>query len=222
MSHGNSKVITSPQSGPHERLLELVVRYQNQSHQRPVPQHTQTSFQAAIHWLGEHNGALILDAGCGTGLSTAYLALQSPEAKVIGLDRSQARLNKHQPVEADNYLLVRADARDFWVLCREVGLRVERLYLLYPNPYPKPTQLQRRWHGNPAMADIMAISNSVEVRSNWKTYCEEFALACAQYGWRSELTRVADSSSVSLFEKKYLESGQACWRVDCCSVNPSL
>ncbi|MCS6782242.1 MAG: class I SAM-dependent methyltransferase [Gloeomargarita sp. SKYBB_i_bin120] len=47
----------------------------------------------ALGWIPREWGALcILDAGCGTGVSTDYLAHLNPTAQVIGIDLSEAAL----------------------------------------------------------------------------------------------------------------------------------
>ncbi|MEM7080102.1 MAG: methyltransferase domain-containing protein [Pseudomonadota bacterium] len=196
-------------------MTELVERYRQTDHRRRVAAHNEAAFEDARIWLGQHRSELILDVGCGTGQSTSILARQHPDARIIGLDKSAVRLDKHQATSADNYLLLRADARDFWYLARREDWRVDQLYLLYPNPYPKPRQVQRRWHASPAMPDLMAISARVEVRSNWRLYCQEFAHACALYGRRCELTSFTTDQPISAFEKKYLQAGQTCWRLQC-------
>ncbi len=215
MSFGHSKAVSSSQTGVHDRLLELVRRYQRASNQRPVAQHTLLAFRSIQDWLGNFSGEIMLDAGCGTGQSTALIAQQHVDAKIIGLDRSAARLGKHRSVEANNYALIRADISDFIRLAREHRWQIEKLFLLYPNPYPKSTQVQRRWHASPTMADMMFICRQIEVRSNWRIYCEEFAEACQQYGWHSKLTSISADRPLTLFERKYADSGQTCWRLTC-------
>ncbi len=215
MSQGNSRSVTSKQTRVHDRLSELVTRYQRTTNHRPVADHTLRAFERVQRWLVHCEHDLLLDAGCGTGQSTALLAQRYPQAQVVGLDRSAARLRKHQPIDVPNYLLVQADIHDFLRLARQNDWHVARAYLLYPNPYPKASQVQRRWHASPVMPDLMQISHHVEVRSNWRLYCEEFAHACSLYGWQWQLSQVKDNAPLTLFEKKYQQSGQICWRVVC-------
>lgn len=50
-----------------------------------------------VEWLEMHRGrrpARILDAGCGSGIVTAYLAQQFPDAEVHGCDRSEDRVSR--------------------------------------------------------------------------------------------------------------------------------
>jgi len=153
------------------------------------------SFDAAAGWLDKHCGPdmpLVIDSGCGTGLSTATLARMHPDAAVLGVDRSAARLAKSHTLP-DNALLVRAELATFWRLMLHTeacggplsAARVRHHFLLYPNPYPKPSRLNLRWHGHPALPMLLAIGARVEVRSNWRTYLEEFALAAELVAERS-------------------------------------
>jgi len=45
---------------------------------------------------------LVLDLGCGNGLFSNYLAVRSPDRKVVGIDSSGARINTAQSVARDN------------------------------------------------------------------------------------------------------------------------
>ena len=50
---------------------------------------------------------------------------------------------------------------------------------LYPNPWPKKKHLGRRWHGAPVFPALVKLGGELEMRSNWQTYLDEFALALA-------------------------------------------
>lgn len=210
----NVRPINTTQTEVHEKLEEYVKRYQGASRQRPVSEHTQTAFDTCLAWLGDWPGPVIFDSCCGVGESTAVIALQFPNAKVIGIDKSAARLAKHATYDnaACNYRVVRADVNDFWFLARQSKIQLSHHFLLYPNPYPKPGQVQKRWHASPAMPDFVALGGSVEVRSNWRLLLEEFKVALSIYGIESELSAV-NASPITPFERKYLQSGQDCWRL---------
>lgn len=146
-----------------------------------VAKHTSIAFAEALEFVDNFYAGkykekrVILDSGCGVGLSTLQLAAQNPDTPVIGIDRSFVRLTKeikpHLLREAQlsdfveavnkvsdkdnnndgqptNYLFLRAELADFWMLvARNTDWIVDRHYLLYPNPYPKAKHLRRRWHG---------------------------------------------------------------------------
>lgn len=95
-----------------------------------------------------------------------------------------------QPM-SKNVLLLRADLVDFWHLCLsspewQQKVQIIRHYLLYPNPYPKNSRLKSRFYAHPAFPLLMFTLMMHEegmcdpqmiIRSNWKGYLEEFAMA---------------------------------------------
>lgn len=215
MTEGNSRSITSNQSGPHEKLEAVVLRHLHTESQKPFNQHTLDAFQQVQKWLNNRTNPIILDSCCGVGESTAIIAEQYPEALVIGVDKSALRTAKHQHYQSEspNNIVVRADLNDFWRLAVKAGWKLHKHYLLYPNPYPKSAHLQRRWHASAAFADIIKLSGQIEVRSNWKIYIEEFALALTTAGYPSHAELYSADNPQTPFERKYWSSGQSSWRV---------
>ncbi|NMH60219.1 tRNA (guanine(46)-N(7))-methyltransferase TrmB [Alteromonas ponticola] len=215
--NGNSRAISTNQTGLHEKLDAIVKKYQHSVSQRPISEHTQSAFNQACEWLAGWQGPVILDSCCGVGESSANLAKRFPQHKIIGIDKSAARIDKHHAYRKgeDNYLLVRADVNDFWRLVRQSDWQISQHFLLYPNPYPKASQVQKRWHASAAMPDLMAITPNIQVRSNWVVYLMEFARAASHYGATSQLSSVAEGDAFTPFERKYQQSGQTCWQLDC-------
>ncbi|WP_110656593.1 tRNA (guanine(46)-N(7))-methyltransferase TrmB [Salinicola halimionae] len=218
----SSRTITSSQSGPHQDLVRRVERARDGDWQRPPAAHTRGAFEAAAEWLEYQSRPLILDAGCGVGLSTRRLAEHHPDHAVIGVDRSEQRLARDHGTLPDNALLVRADLVDFWRLALAAEWCPAWHYLLYPNPYPKSTQLKKRWQGHPVFPAIVALGGRLELRSNWEIYVREFALAvktlCGREGEVSPFVPETTSATpfeqtfLTPFEQKYFESGQTLWR----------
>ncbi len=165
---------------------------------------------------------MMLDAGCGSAASTVRIARAHPRHWVIGIDRSASRLaavlEDRRPLPG-NAIVVRAEIAAFWRLARHAGWRFERLWLLYPNPWPKPAQLMRRWHAHPGFADALAIAATIELRTNWRIYADEMQRALTIGGWTARVERwqvpdlaLADAVT-SPFEVKYAASGHALWRL---------
>jgi tRNA (guanine-N7-)-methyltransferase len=103
---------------------------------------------------------LILDSCCGVGESSRLLARAFPNHYVIGVDQSASRLARGGGRAAEcpaNLDLVRADVVDYWRLLHEAGVRLDRHYLLYPNPWPKIGHLSRRWHGHPVFPTLLEL-----------------------------------------------------------------
>ncbi|PCF95103.1 tRNA (guanine(46)-N(7))-methyltransferase TrmB [Vreelandella nigrificans] len=214
MQH-NSRPVISNQPGPHHDLARRVARALENPLRKPIAAHTEQAFEEAQTWYKQRQAPLILDAGCGVGLSTRRLAAQFPDCAVIGVDRSEDRLGRDHGNLPENARLVRADLVDFWRLAEQAGWALERHYLLYPNPYPKAAHLKMRWHGHPVLPTLLALGGKLELRSNWSLYVEEFALAVAQVtGQQAEVGVLSPNGNyLTPFEAKYDQSGQTLWRL---------
>lgn len=209
-----SRSIVTNQAGPHQDLARRVARALSHPWRKPAAEHTRRTFDEAHRWLQACRAPLILDAGCGVGLSTRALAVRYPEHAVIGVDRSATRLSREHGELPDNALLVRGDLVDFWRLALAADWRPERHFLLYPNPYPKAAHLKMRWHGHPVFPAILALGGRLELRSNWRLYVEEFQLALAQATAIQAPVEAyrPEGDCLTPFELKYHRSGQELWR----------
>ncbi|MGR4070195.1 SAM-dependent methyltransferase [Halomonas sp. LR3S48] len=215
--HATSRAIATNQLGPHKDIARRVERALSHPLRKPVAEHTLEAFDRARAWYERDGGRhpLILDAGCGVGLSTRQLAARFDDHLVIGVDRSADRLSREHGEVGGNALLVRADLVDFWRLALAAGWQPARHYLLYPNPYPKSAHLKQRWHGHPVLPVILALGGRLELRSNWQLYVEEFAQALRQVtGIDAAVeTFVPGERYLTPFERKYHLSGQSLWRL---------
>ena len=204
----------------------------------PTPQHTRQSFQTFETWFHtfQTNTPLILDSGCGTARSTRILARKFPNAAVLGIDRSSDRIARLPGPHArgdnqlpSNTLLLRAELAAFWRLLYTAGYSssICQHYLLYPNPVPKARQRKRRWQFHPILPILVSLGGSIEVRSNWLSYLQEFESAVHGLANGSgvpldvkeaalsklplQLTSLSLSTSsecLTRFEIKYFERGQ--------------
>ncbi len=214
--HANSSPVTSSQTGIHNQLTAVVAGHAATEFLKPVMPYNRAAFDAGIAvWQAAGAKPLILDAGCGVGLSTLNLATQFPEHFVIGVDQSAHRLarNINWPGSLpSNCIRIRADLIDYWRLMHAAGISPARQYLLYPNPWPKIGQLGRRWHGHPVFPTIVALGGHLECRSNWRIYIEEFAAALTQLSNVTvQCAPYSTSVPITPFEQKYLASGHALW-----------
>lgn len=202
----DSRIPQTSQTGPHRRLEETVVRHLRQPWRSPLHEYSRQAFARLIGRI-DPDRALVLDSGCGTGASTMMLARRHPDCQVIGIDRSEARLGKALALPPNAHL-VRAELADFWRLAGEAGWKPVHHYLLYPNPWPKPAHLKRRWHGHPAFPDLLALGGRLELRSNFELYVVEFARALSLAGVVDvKVVSFLADEPVSPFERKYSASG---------------
>ncbi len=212
--YANSRDICSAQSGPHEKLAELLARQRQQAFRKPYAPWNVAAFEAAMQAWGGRS-PLLLDAGCGVGWSSLQLAQAYPDHFVLGVDQSADRIGRGKPGEQPaNLYFARADLIDFWRLLREAGVRPARHYILYPNPWPKIGHLGRRWHGHPVFPTVIALGGVLEARSNWRIYLEEMAQALALLGGgQASVEPWTAETPLTAFERKYRDSGQALYRL---------
>ena len=211
----NSSLVRSDQVQVHPRLAEVVARHLHQTFRRTPSEAGRRAFDNIVECL--RRAPFVLDAGCGTGTSTFVLALRHPDRIVLGVDKSAVRLavgmRSIESGEAPrNALLLRCDLVDFWQLAAAAQLRCERQYLLYPNPWPKPDQLKRRWHAHPVLPSMLALGGEVEMCTNWPVYADEFAAAMTMAGIEARCEPLAVADPLTPFERKYSASGHALWR----------
>ncbi|MEM6987413.1 MAG: methyltransferase domain-containing protein [Pseudomonadota bacterium] len=207
-----SRPVTSDQHGVHRDLRARVARHRHTQYRRPIHSASAAAFECAQRWLAQREPRpLILDAGCGTGMSSQWLAQNHPEAWVIGVDKSASRLQRTGGVHHDNLLLVQANLLDLYPLALQAGWRCAQQTHFYPNPWPKAAQLNKRWHGSPVFPMLVRLGGALELRSNWRVYVDEMQLALQLYGVESHVTEWVPVSPVSRFEAKYAASGHALW-----------
>jgi tRNA (guanine-N7-)-methyltransferase len=217
--YANSRSVQSNQSGVHEQLQAVVAKHATSAFRKPVSAVNLEAFTVSIAaWKAHGDAPLILDAGCGVGLSTRKLAQAFPDSFVIGVDQSADRLGRDIRWPADlpkNFITVRADLVDYWRLMLAERIYPQQHYLLYPNPWPKQSHLGRRWHGHAIFPVLVALGGHIECRSNWKIYIDEFASSLQQLSGNAVHTEAYDSApaeALTPFEAKYSNSGHALWR----------
>lgn len=214
--HANSRVPSSAQSGIHTHLATLLDRHLAAPFRKPYADYNRAAFDASLarRQRVAPDAPLILDSCCGVGESSIALARAFPAHYVIGVDQSAARLGRQAGADLPaNLDLVRADLVDYWRLLRDAGIRLDRHYLLYPNPWPKIGHLSRRWHGHPVFPALLELGGVLECRSNWPIYVDEFCFALQRVSGRHAAAE-AHRPDVALtpFERKYLGSGHALFR----------
>ena len=217
--YANSRPVQSNQSSVHEQLQKVVAKHAATTFRKPVSAVNLEAFTSSIAaWKAHGDAPLILDAGCGVGLSTRKLAQAFPNNFVIGVDQSADRLDRDIRWDGDlpaNFITVRADLVDFWRLMLAEKIYPQQHYLLYPNPWPKKSHLGRRWHGHAIFPVLVALGGRIECRSNWKTYIDEFGSSLQQLSGlavHAEMHDSAPAEALTPFEAKYANSGHTLWR----------
>jgi tRNA (guanine-N7-)-methyltransferase len=213
-----SRAVRTSQRGVHPRLPCLVEAHLGCAWRAPLHAPSVAAFEALQAQVGSERSRVVLDSGCGTGASTRALARAHPDCLVIGVDKSVARLGRTGasafPHREGNAVWLRAELSSFWRLALQAGWALERHYLLYPNPWPKPGQLQRRWHGHPVFPELLRLGGRLELRCNWEIYALEFAAAVNQVlGAEVSAQPLGEPAVTTPFERKYRASGHPLYSV---------
>ncbi len=225
---GRSREVESSQEGVHPRLDSLLKRHIDSEWSQPLHAPSVAAFRLLESIMDGRSEQVILDSGCGTGESTRLMAEAMPDCIVVGVDKSSARLARTGatsfPHREGNAIWLRAELASFWRLALEAGWHLQRHYLLYPNPWPKPGALQRRWHAHPVFPDMLRLGGRLEMRCNWEPYALEFAVAASRLlgvhvrprqlaGQAAGPKAAARDPCLSPFERKYRNSGHRLYSV---------
>ncbi len=222
---GNSRPVTSRQTQPHGLLEKIAQRHLEKPFRKPPADHSRRAFETFLKVFSPQQPCL-LDAGCGTGESSVVLAKRYPDCFVVGIDQSEARLAKATQEPLENLLFLRCDLVDFWLLAAQTGVQFQRQTLFYPNPWPKPEHVGRRWPGHPILPHLLACGLVIELRTNWLVYAQEWALVFRlATGLTLSVENWSPASAETAHERKYLRSGHSLWRCTSEAVlraNPSV
>jgi tRNA (guanine-N7-)-methyltransferase len=163
---------------------------------------------------------LVFEIGCGNGMHPIAFAKQNPQSTVIAIEQTQNKFQsfekklKAQPMP--HLHAIRADALWWCAHNLQMSHFLDEIYLLYPNPYPKQSQANKRFHNMPFMGFLLKhlkVGGRVHVASNLRAYIKE---AKTRFVSTWELTldqEIALDHSFTprtAFEKKYLERGETC------------
>jgi len=172
-------------------------------------------------------GVDTLEIGCGVGWHAITMAQRHPDWQILAVERTHEkyrkfsdRLDRHRAsgVTLDN---LHARNVDFAVLQNLYPLQpgsLKRVFILYPNPYPKPKHLNKRWYAMPflqVIVDLMQDGATLNLATNIKDYAEGCCLAFPEVGLELTSQRVLGIVDVeharTHFEKKYLSDSQPCY-----------
>jgi tRNA G46 methylase TrmB len=159
---------------------------------------------------------VIFDLGCGVGESSFHLSRIYPNCKVVGVDKSLSRLERNNSFKSElstNISLFRGELLDLIPLIYNArkSLKIKKIFVLYPNPYPKKHHIKRRFHGSPVSIFLYGIGADLVFRSNWKLYLEEAQLAGKFFKRNSSSINeliISEEDFMTPFEKKFALSNQ--------------
>jgi tRNA (guanine-N(7)-)-methyltransferase len=163
---------------------------------------------------------LDLEIGAGQGLHAVQYCQNHPDRTLIALERTQNRFailsRRQQTHQLDNLKAVRADAIAF--AAHFIPPKsLERIFLLYPNPYPKKSQANLRWHRSPFLQFLhsrLMDGGTLQLATNLEWYADEAAewlSTRALFELASRRPIATGSTGRTHFERKYLARGESCF-----------
>lgn len=182
--------------------------------------------------------SLWLEIGAGTGQFFEALARLNPEKNLVAIERDRMRgkrlARRTEESGLGNFLGIRGNA----IAAAMTGLKpesLERIYILYPCPWPKNSQRKHRWHFHPTMPKLVEAlekNGLLILASDQKFYVEE-----AHYVWKEkyglEVLKFGEVSPHPLnalelfpggrtkFERSFLAAGQPCYELIVRKAPPS-
>jgi len=174
--------------------------------------------------VGLNDRPLTIEIGPGVGLHPIQYAKQHPDRYIVAIEKTTEKFNKfssrrqHHP-QLDNIWPVHANAIE-WIT-RNIGLEeVDEYFLLYPNPYPKESQRNKRLMHMPFMEHLIAtmrIGAILTMATNIESFYQEAKDAWQQIScFNMQQDLIINSASHiarTHFERKYLAAGQTCYQL---------
>jgi tRNA G46 methylase TrmB len=166
---------------------------------------------------------LVVEIGCGVGLHPIQYAKSNPDAFIIAIEKTRekflkfkGRLENHP--ELGNIYPVHASALH-WIPQNILQEEVDQYFILYPNPYPKEKQKNKRFMHMPFMDYLLKTlkpGGLLEMATNKEFYYLE-ARNAMQNEWGMQLVSdmlvAKNTAPRTHFEKKYLLRGEHCYNM---------
>ncbi|NBV51034.1 hypothetical protein EBR78_07435 [bacterium] len=174
--------------------------------------------------------SLWLEIGAGTGQFFEALARLHPEKNLVAIERDRMRgkrlARRSEEAGLKNFIGIRGNA----IAAAMTGLRpnsLERIYILYPCPWPKNSQRKHRWHFHPTMPKlvealepggllILASDQKFYVDESHYVWTQRYGLEVIKYGEISPHPLNALElfpEGRTKFERSFLASGQPCYEL---------
>ena len=166
---------------------------------------------------------LSIEIGSGTGLFAIEYALNNPQKCIFAIEKTSEKYRKflsnfNKARCPQNLIVVHGNAVA-WLAHLNLVSRVDEVFILYPNPYPKAKQANKRFYNMSFMGHIKELlrpGGEIIFRTNLQWVANEI-LASMTIFWRfaaksSELITSPRSCSTA-FEKKYLVRGEVCYEL---------
>lgn len=168
---------------------------------------------------------LHIEIGCGVGRHPILWSQQHPQQTLLAIEKSPMRFRKFndqlQTLAIKNIIPIQSNAISF--ITHHIPLNsVQHYFLLYPNPYPKEGQANKRWHNMPFMQhvlDTLIPGGQIHLATNMAFYAKE-AEHMMQTQWQCKIVERHVYNKNNLpshyhthFEEKYIVRGENCYHL---------
>jgi tRNA G46 methylase TrmB len=155
------------------------------------------------------------------GFHPIRFAQENPDQFLLAFERTQEkfakfarRLERHPHLK--NLMAIRGDGMA-WIVHGIPPCSVDHYFFLYPNPYPKNSQRNLRFHNMPLfqwVVDSLKPKGLVTLATNSTSYAEEAErVSESSWGLRPVKRERWLAAPRTHFEKKYQQRGEICWNL---------
>ncbi|WP_155079819.1 SAM-dependent methyltransferase [Piscirickettsia salmonis] len=169
------------------------------------------------------NMPLDIEIGCGVGMHPLLYASAHPERFLIAIEKTREKFGKFSKKNNtigpyQNLLPIHGNST-YWLPQHIGSQEVDQYFILYPCPYPRAAQANKRWFNMPFMAyliDTLKPGGTITLATNEQFYFDE-AHQQAQdiWGLTIQESRLLPQNfpARTHFEKKYLERQEHCYQL---------
>lgn len=184
----------------------------------PLPQLSFNALEVLRH------SPIDLEIGAGQGLHAIKYCQTNPHRRLLAVESTHSRFTKlehrkSRHPQLHNLHVIHADAVAF-VSHFIPDHTLHRIFILYPNPYPKLKHANLRWCNRPFLGFLkqkLIAEGQLTLATNLHWYAEETAFRLVQY-WNFTLKTYIEVDPIGAprthFEKKYLARGEKCWNLE--------
>ena len=158
-----------------------------------------------------------LEIGAGDGEFAMRKALNQPDCQMIAIEKSRAlftRFSKKYKLRPYSNLWIFHTNAVWWLTHFASKKSLDKIYILYPNCYPKLKQANLRWGNRPFMSYLLSclkINGEVEMRTNKMEYYKEFKTKMSSFPFLKQKSDFPlNPPAQTAFERKYMAAHQVC------------
>ena len=175
----------------------------------------------ATAWLNNTSVIKELELGAGDGEFAFQRAKARPDIHFIAIEKTRVQFNllnkRYQKNPLPNLWIFNTNAV-WWVAHFAKAKSLNKVYILYPNPYIKARQKNLRWFNRPFMSylwECLKPGGQIEFRTNRPGYYEECRQKMSFYPFQEKSQDICLKPNPLVaqtrFERKYMARGMPCW-----------